>query len=72
MLESKRKLAVLMLAGMEKQARFLDAGVETWEGSFFWNIWVPKRKMEGKARYLVSNRMQSDKHDFLYDPRPGK
>ena len=37
MLESKRKLAFLMLTGMEKQARFLDAGVE--------------RKMGGKAMH---------------------
>ena len=58
MLESKRKLAFLMLVEMEKQSRFLDAEVE--------------RKMGGKAIHLVSNRMQSDKHDFLYDPRPGK
>ena len=57
-------------AQIEKKARFFDAD---WNGkaSTLFGCW--SRKKDGReSNTLVSNRMQSDKQDFLYDPRPGK
>ena len=66
----EKKTCFFLDAQIEKKARFFDAD---WNGkaSTLFGCW--SRKKDGReSNTLVSNRMQSDKQDFLYDPRPGK